>query len=387
MAKVYPEYFPSWAVEQTNRSAEQKVYDKLAQLPDPFVVFYSVAWQVRRPGQEAQDGEADFIVAHPEYGVMILEVKGGRIRYDAREGQWYSLDRHDNEHPIKDPIQQARNSKGALLSKLRELPGWDGRYLTIAYMPVFPDTRVGNIDLRPDLPRALLIDAGDMRNLPERLEQGFAWFAGEEGRRGALGIDRLRLLEVLLARSFTLRSPLGVELEREEARILQLTEQQMAVLRFIQGHRRALIEGCAGSGKTTLALEKARQLSEQGFDTLLLCFNAPLAEHLRQRVPESVDVFHFHGLCTHLAKRAGLGYRASRDERDLFDRVLPDMLLEALLELGPQYDVVIVDEGQDFRDECGRSFKNCFETKKRAFGMCFSITIRISITAMPAWKA
>jgi hypothetical protein len=351
MAKIYPERFPSWAAEQANRSAEQKVFETLAQLPDPFVVFYSVAWQVRRSGQEAQDGEADFIVAHPQYGVMILEVKGGRIRYDATEDQWYSLDRHEEEHPIKDPIQQARNSKGALLSKLRELPGWDGRYLTIAYMVVFPDVLAASTDLAPDFPRALLIDANDIGNLTERLEQGFSWFAGEEGRRGALGAERLRLLDALLARSFTLRSPLGVELEQEEYHILQLTEQQMGVLRFIQSHRRALIEGCAGSGKTTLALEKARQLSEQGFDTLLLCFNSPLAEHLRQRAPEAVEVFHFHGLCKHLAQKAGQGYRASRNEQDWFDRVLPEMLLDALIELGPQYDAVIVDEGQDFRDE------------------------------------
>lgn len=350
MVKLFPERLPLDVQNDPKRAAECKVYEALSTLPAPYYVFYSAAWQVRDVRNGVRDGEADFIVAHPDRGVMILEVKGGRIHYAADEGQWYSRDRYDTDHPIKDPVQQARNSKGALLSKLRELPGWDGRYLTIAYMVVFPDVIAGQADLRPDLPRQLVIDSVDLTQISDRLTQGFDWFAGEEGRRGALGADRLRLLQSFLAHSFTLHSRLGVALAQDEARILQLTEQQMSILRFIQSHRRALIEGCAGSGKTTLALEKARQLDEQGFETLLLCFNAPLADHLRQCAPSGVDVFHFHGLCKRLAEKAGLGYRSSLNEQDWFDRVLPEMLFEALSELGPQYDAVIVDEGQDFQD-------------------------------------
>jgi hypothetical protein len=351
MAKIYPQCFPQWAIEQGNRSAERKVFEKLAQLPEPYVVFYSAAWQVRTSREGAQDGEADFIVAHPEKGIMILEVKGGRIRYDASLQQWYSRDRNGMEHAIKDPIQQARNSKGALLHKLRELPGWRDDYLTIAYMVVFPDVLAGQASLRPDLPRDLLIDVSDLESLEAHIENGFAWFAGEERRSGALGVQRLRLLESLLANSFTLKTPMGVELAQDEARIIELTEQQMHLLDFIQRQRRAVIEGCAGSGKTTLALEKARRLSEQGFETLLVCFNAPLAEYLRQCAPQGVDVYHFHGLCTDLAKKAALGYRAYRTEAEFYDTVLPQMLLEAIEELGTQYDAIIVDEGQDFRPE------------------------------------
>ncbi len=351
MAKIYPQRFPQWAIEQANRSAEKKVFEKLAQLPEPYVVFYSAAWQVRTPRTGAQDGEADFIVAHPEKGVLILEVKGGRIRYDAEESQWYSLDRNGVEHVIKDPIQQARNSKGALLQKLRELPGWSDDFLTIAYMVVFPDVLAGQTALRPELPRDLLIDSADLDSLEARIENGFAWFAGEERRTGVLGIQRLRLLESFLANSFTLKTPMGVELAQDEAQIIELTEQQMRLLHFIQRQRRAVIEGCAGSGKTTLALEKARQLNEQGFETLLLCFNAPLAEYLRQRATQGVEVYHFHGLCKDLAKKAGLGYRAYRSEEEYYNTILPQMLLEAIEELGTQHDAIIVDEGQDFRPE------------------------------------
>jgi superfamily I DNA/RNA helicase len=99
-----------------------------------------------------------------------------------------------------------------------------------------------------------------------------------------------------------------------------------------------------------LALEKSRQLAEQGFDTLLLCFNAPLANFLQQRAHKDVEVAYFHGLCKSLAKDAGIGFRAYNSEEEYYNKILPDMLLEAVLELGARYDAIVVDEGQDFQE-------------------------------------
>ncbi len=169
-------------------------------------------------------------------------------------------------------------------------------------------------------------------------------------KSGALGIARIRKIESLFGQSFQFRSPLGVELDQEEERLVELTENQLGTLRYIQKHRRALIEGCAGSGKTMLALEKSRQLRLQGFDTLLVCFNAPLADYLRQIAPEGVEVFTFHGLCQKLTQEAGIGYRPFENEQEYYARVLPEMLRDAISELSPQYDAIIVDEGQDFLD-------------------------------------
>jgi hypothetical protein len=351
MAKLYPIRLPEHVLGDPRRQAEKKIFEVLSELGSSFCVFYNVAWQVRDLKSGARDGEADFIIAHPELGLMILEVKGGQIRYDANQKQWFSKDRQGIEHEIKDPIEQARNSKGALLSKFKELPGWDQRFLTIAYLAVFPDVVVKQTHLRPDLPRQLVLDSRDLSSIEKNIKAGFEWYFGEEKMRGALGVDRLPLLEGFFGQSFTLRTPLGVELANEEQRLIELTADQMKILHFIQSHRRALIEGCAGSGKTMLALEKARHLGDQGFDTLLLFFNAPLAEYLHQRTSDDVSVFHFHGLCNHLAKEAGIGYRAHRTEEEYFNKVLPNMLLDAIDELGPQYDAIVVDEGQDFRDE------------------------------------
>ncbi|GAP11865.1 nuclease-related domain/AAA domain [Bellilinea caldifistulae] len=351
MARMYPQHFPEWALKDEKLSAEKKVYAALSTLPDNYTVFYHVAWQIRSLQQGVEDGEADFIIAHPNKGILILEVKGGQIHYDANLQQWYSKDRYGQEHPIKDPVNQLRRSKGAMISKLRELPSWGNRYINIAYSVVFPDVIAEKILIRPDLSRELIIDAVDLRNLLDKIEQTFDWFHRDGNKFGALGKQGIEILESFLANSITLSTPMGVQLEYEEQKIIELTEQQMALLQFIQRQRRALIEGCAGSGKTMLALEKARQLSEQGFATLLVCFNVPLAEYLREVAPQEVDVFHFHGLCTKLAKDAGLGYRSFLNDEDYYNNVLPEMLLEALENLGTQYDAIIVDEGQDFHIE------------------------------------
>ena len=349
MAICFPERLPSSITDDPSRAAECKVFDSLSQLSSKFTVFYSVAWQVRSLRNGARDGEADFIVAHPDLGVMIIEVKGGGIQYKSHEQQWYSTDRYNIQHPIKDPVQQARNSKGALLDKLRDLPDWRDGWLTVGYMICFPDI-VYSTSLRPDLSREIVLDSGDLSNVEDILKNAFAYYAGEDGRSGALGQDRLQTLTRFLASSFELNTPLGVELEYQDQQLVQLTERQMGILQFIRHHRRALIEGCAGSGKTMLALEKARRLSEQGFEVLFTCFNAPLAEYLEKRVPERVYVHNFHGLCRNFAKEAGIGFRLQGGEQDFYDDVLPNMLLEAIDELGDQhrFDAIVVDEGQDF---------------------------------------
>ncbi|RLB76246.1 MAG: nerd domain protein, partial [Deltaproteobacteria bacterium] len=152
-----------------------------------------------------------------------------------------------------------------------------------------------------------------------------------------------------------IRNPLLAEQARaDQQAIVRLTERQFRYLRFLSGQRRAAIAGCAGSGKTFLAVEKARQLADEGLRVLLTCYNRALADHLGDTLGyrQQFDVFNFHQLCFHWARQAGkpVSYQENPLD-DYFTRTLPDALLEAVEQLGPQYDAIIVDEGQDFRAE------------------------------------
>ncbi len=351
MARVFPEHLPENIQQEPLRSAERRVYEALNHLPDPYAVFYSVSWLGRTYDGGPQDGEADFVIAHPRLGLLVLEVKGGHIQFDAATGQWTSRDRTGTVHVIKDPVAQARSSKHALLAKLRELPGWSHRWITAGHAVVFPDVVVSDQDLRIDLPRRIILDHNDLQNPVHAVQQLFEYWQGQDNHSGGLDANGMRLVIDLLRRSFTLRTPLGVELDREDQRIIQLTEEQMYILDVLNRQRRAAIQGCAGSGKTMLALEKARRLAAEGFDVLLTCFNTALAQHLSERAPTGVDVFTFHGLCEEMIQEAGLRAIRPADDQAYYNQFLPDMLLDAVDELGPQFDAIIVDEGQDFHED------------------------------------
>lgn len=354
MAIVYPERLPESVLRDEKRSAERKVYEALARLPDEFHIFYSVAWQARSRHSGVSDGEADFVIAHARLGILILEVKGGRIEYDARTYQWTSTDRRGETHLLsKDPVEQARRSNKALLEKLRDTPGWDAnRWLTVGHAVVFPDVYAGNAPLKPDLALEILCDAGDMNDLENWVSNTFAYYQAQDGRGGELGNDRLQSVTGLLARSFALKTPLGVELEYEDEHLVELTERQYLVLSILGTRRRAAIRGCAGSGKTMLALEKARRLADEGFEVLLTCYNVALAEDLKGRAPRRVQVRHFHELCTAMVNEAEISLQEKGRSSDdaFYHDILPNALLEATSKLGPRYDAIIVDEGQDFKD-------------------------------------
>ena len=161
----------------------------------------------------------------------------------------------------------------------------------------------------------------------------------------------MRALIDLLSPVWELRPLLSTEIEAERQEMLRLTEEQFRLLDFLGRNRRVAISGCAGSGKTTLAVEKARRLAEQGFRVLLTCFNVNLAEFLRgdETLPRHLDIVSFHKLASDLCRRARLSYSGPADDR-YFDEVLPEQLMRAVDQLGPQYEAIIVDEGQDFRD-------------------------------------
>jgi hypothetical protein len=342
MARMYPQPMHP----DTRSYAERKLYTAFQnQLPNDYSVFHSVWWQVRDTTGGARDGEADFVVAHPDFGILVVEVKGGRIRYEGETGQWFS-----NDNPIKDPFQQGREAKYSLLEKLKELPYWRGRWTTIGYATAFPDVMVKG-DLRLDAPRELILDASDMGDLSAWVNRALRYLRGRRPDDSPMGITGVKELTDLLSPSWDLRPLLSTEILEEEQELARLTEEQFVLLNFLGRRRRAAISGCAGSGKTTLAVEKGRRLAEQGFRVLLTCFNVNLAEFLGsdEALPRNLAVANFHKLAQDLARRAGLTHSGPRNER-YFDEVLPEQMMQAVDRLGPQYDAVIVDEGQDFHD-------------------------------------
>lgn len=318
-------------------------------LKPPWRLYRNVAWLGKRPGSEPQDGEADLVVAHPDRGVMVIEVKGGRIRRLGPD-RWESIDRGGTAHPIKDPFAQVTRAMHGLRRTCEELPAWPAASVRFGRAVAFPDAAYDRA-MTPDGPRELVIDHADMDAAGARVAEIFDWWAawGDATAEGApLTAAGMDALDTLLARPIEIPSPLAAGVAADEERIA-LSAQQFGALDMLSAQRRALVLGVAGSGKTLLAAEKARRLAAQGMDVLLTCFNRPLAEHLAAtigRLPR-VTVSTFHRLAESLGQQAGLIGPSPAHDTAYFD-TLPDVLDRALRVLPEhRYDAIVVDEGQD----------------------------------------
>lgn len=350
MAQMYPETLPSDVLQDPKRRAEVRVYDALKRdLDATFHVFYSVAWVFRQQYGAATDGEADFVILHPDGGVLVLEVKGGGVSMDGRTGTWSTIDRNQTKHAIKNPFEQAKNGKYRLLEKIRSLPRWSGVPLRGGHGVVLPDISLGKISLGPNAPRDVVLDRDGVASIGRWVRDLYAYWRKETPRYRSLSASEVDTIRDALAPTVTVTVRLAAQIADDERAILALSDKQLAVLNLLKRNRRMCVSGGAGTGKTVLAFEKARRLASEGFRTLLTCFSRPLADKLRAdaRGLEGLDVQTFHQLCWAMGKKAGMQVGEPSAPK-LNDSAFCDALFAALERVADRYDAVIVDEGQDF---------------------------------------
>ena len=344
------------------RRAELLVYDRLIeQLGADWILFYDVAWLAPAGDGAAKDGQTDFVLAHPRLGILVLEVKGGGIRYDGNARKWFTKNAR-GEFEI-DPVNQVKHSKFTLLHKLKSIGALERFHIDIFHSIAFPDVQVPN-STPIDAPKSILIGADELQYLSEKIESVFAYWKGEDEAEGGETVSR-HLCE-LLSRSCDFPNPLRIASERDEQEILRLTTDQYRILDALNRTRRVAVGGCAGSGKTYLAVEKARRLVLQGYKVLLTCFNRALADHLSALATkhENLTVLNWHSLCRQVASAAAISLppfdRAANNAG--LDEAYADALCSAL-EKDPslKYDAVIVDEGQDFEYQWWLGLEACLK--------------------------
>lgn len=302
---------------------------------------------------EEVEGEADFVIAHPDKGVLVVEVKGGGVRRLEDSEQWVSKNRFNITNNIKDPVKQANDSKHALLRKLKEHPGWSGAWVTMRHGVIFPDCVPQKRDLGVGMPLFIFAFSNQM-------EQLLAWVEGrlrrhdEDSSPGhGLKAGGMQTLHALLSGPIELRSSLQRSLKSDHREIERLTREQLDVLTSLEDQPQMTISGGAGTGKTILALEKACRLGEGVQRVLITCFNQPLGAHMRALTRHQcpgVEAGHFHSVAAQIAMSAGVPLPSS-SSANYFTTALPNALAEAI-KLRPDlaFDAIVVDEGQDFQD-------------------------------------
>ncbi|MBD14877.1 MAG: hypothetical protein CMJ72_06890 [Planctomycetaceae bacterium] len=360
MARMYPRLGP----KPTDSLYEGVIYHALKQqLPsNDYQVFHSVSWNASIDDQ----GEADFVITHPDHGYLVLEVKGGQRIYKEPGGNWISEDKNGYPHDLEeDPYDQSNRNSWAIQDHFRDY------LLTIRGETDLPKVVIRHdyaLVLEPDIdPTSVLreedikrtITGSSIENIGSFVEArmaGMQWTDREFIRE-----DRELLLQwlgdfldrrVKAETNFkTKASEVGIFFTDQENELLNQE------LEFLIENTRINVTGGAGTGKTVLAIRAAQEFAKQGKRVLWVCFNELLAESVAETLKDTgVRVHYYESLRKEAVGRVFpdqvkplFTYRKNDDQETEAHR--QDVFEDAVTTLFDDYatDCLIIDEGQDFR--------------------------------------
>lgn len=297
-----------------------------------YCVFHSVHWTRLLDQKSKSIGEIDFIVMNRSGDLLLIEQKTGPlIEQDGELFKSYG----NNSSPKSVSMQITRNRDG-LVNKYRKV---HNDLLITQNMLYCPDYRVIEAKLAA-LERNQIVDSTDAHLLCQRIISLLP-----EGNN----TPKARLVERFLKNEFLIQD----DLVRVSSANGQYTTRLASGLtqwvnRLELFPHRLRIVGTAGSGKTQLAMHALNEASNNGLKSLYVSFNRPLAKHMVEILPKSVKVISFYALCEELVRAedaelaAKKGYLTT-DVNELFELAAS---ITPLIE--NQYDLLIVDEGQDF---------------------------------------
>jgi hypothetical protein len=297
----------------------------------------------------AKDHEADVVVILPGAGVVVIEVKGGAVWHDG--DQWWQ--HRGSGDAVIHPVDQARGTKYALRTYVDADLRWQRvgrRRVRWVHAVVVPNSELIDGFATPDCPRWSIVDRTQLKYLA-----GLLWDIAVQQETGTGALDEgdaALIAEILRGRGPGQRSVVAIA-EGREAEAQRLTQEQAVILGATKLLRRVEVRGGAGSGKTWLAVEQARRLTEQGERVALLCYSRGLAAYLRRHVDtfkrkhQPAYVGEFHGLGRLWGAETG-----SDDDSDFWENRLPAQMLSLADQLpsGQKFDSIVIDEAQDFAD-------------------------------------
>ena len=132
--------------------------------------------------------------------------------------------------------------------------------------------------------------------------------------------------------------------------IKNLTNDQYQVLHYLRYKSRVIISGCAGSGKTLLAVEKALRLDSNGIKSLILTHNPNLAQYIRKLVLNTtIEVDDFTSFIYRITNNTTSKIEIWNEYIEPTEDELYNAL-EVIIRDKIAYESIIIDEGQDFRE-------------------------------------
>jgi hypothetical protein len=361
-------------IRERVRGGERRVFEALARhLEDDYTVWHNIPIL-------GSSREPDFVVLHPQRGLLILEVKDWKLAtivdanplrvhirteqggvatlHPLSQAKGYAMDVHRllEKHPELCHREGPHKGKvilpwgwGAVMSHIKRAEVEDNADFHAVFDPV-------RVLLADDLAEDV-----DPMAFQERL-----WAMFTVHWRPALTLPQIALVRGLLFPELRLgeKKPLppNATLPALVVRdVLQVMDQhQEAIARTLgEGHR--LIHGPAGSGKTMLLIFRAVHLqaaARPDKPILILCYNKALADRIDsilrlKGVGPSVQVRTFHSWARELVRTYQLGSVDHLDGNawsEAVTRLACEGIASSRVPQG-QYAALLIDEAHDLADD------------------------------------
>jgi hypothetical protein len=276
-------------------------------------------------------GEIDFIVMEPSGSMLLVEQKDGHL---LEESDGLTKEYIGTRKNV--PVQMARNLQ-SLLTKLRKVvPTKEVHLDSLLYCS-------GHVVRKKEtagVPTDRIVDGHAKANLAKRIQElrpcgparpeltksihAFLADVMDFVPDAQLALDKIGVIQTRLSGGLS-----------NWARKLDFEPFRLRVV------------GTAGSGKTQLAMGVITDAAYAGRTVLYVCFNRPLADHVRELADGNARAVGYHQLCDQTFRDAGNTpdfsapwiFRLFEEFMDSYQPTAEELV-----------DEIVVDEGQDFRE-------------------------------------
>ena len=336
MAVMYPKEISQYMPTDSERIV---FYELKKQLPDSFEVFYSVSWSMKRNGRK-EKSEADFVVVSPDYGYLCLEVKGGS-RIKVEDNEWIICDKeHGDRRLSRSPYDQAEESMYFFRNAY-------AKEYNITYQGIygagviFPFYAVKDIERLSNRPAECTIDNAGLSDLHSRIKWMFKYWGGTSYGNRFYGRGHHKAFVEIIRKRIAFSAAAGALVKYKERQLDVVNRVQDGYIYFLSNIRQFYVRGGAGTGKTWIAMKMAKLEAERdGSRVMFLCASPHLADMVRKRLSDRVEVFDIHTLIAHVA--AGKTQAKPPKYEGIADCIRED---------APAYDAIFIDEAQDFSED------------------------------------